>query len=763
MKLLKKIAPFAISALMIGATLGGAFALNIADWKTQFKSSNTAVVVGSMDNLDAGDVAAAFTLATDVGIDTSTSGGTVTGDSYKFEKTNDKLNLLDTLSGMKPTITDTQLKVVLADGTYTDDNGDDHKYTQKITMEDDLTLEHFSNDDYNDGVPSLGFDLASGTPILEYVLDFTDAPDYTEGALKTTTINMLGKTYYINALDDTPSITLLDSGTTKTIAQGQSANVNGKNVQVVGVYDNGDAYEAVLNVDGTETKALEEGDTQKLTGGIYVGVIDIRFDPKETGQSSVEVSIGSGEIVITDGDTVQINDKDVDGLTAVVDTGIGTTLESITLDWELDDDAQMSTGDELVLPGLESIKLMMSGMTEPTGEDIGIDVSSTRAELDVELASGEKTIPILDSDGADTWDYLGKKSNDASTLITAVSTGGGADTIDLEKDNYFVTTYVKDEEGESYYLKVTGFDDDDDTVTITDQIDTDNTCTIALNEECQFGSLGVDVKATTLDSAGETVTLTAAEDNYFDRLVTVEGALFYLPLDGDLGGATYPLVMAEEDNDGNIAPLAGATATFTYGFSDNDKASVKAVDASLWASEGDEMLSVDDDTDEGYIGSDLGTKITYNYGGDEDSAVVHYWGSEIYGNVYLAGSGATSGSSWSAVKDTETGMYKTQNIVIIGGTAVNSVAREFLGLDAATPVYGTESGWLDNTDVDAQGKGILWIKNSPYTEGAGKYAILVAGYVGSDTETTANFLDLKAGTLAKDKAVINTVTNAEEA
>jgi len=85
MKLLKKIAPFAISALMLGATLGSAAALNIADWKTQFTASTTAVVVGS-GVTDAGDIAAALHLAQAVGIDTTGGSSNVTGESYKFEK-----------------------------------------------------------------------------------------------------------------------------------------------------------------------------------------------------------------------------------------------------------------------------------------------------------------------------------------------------------------------------------------------------------------------------------------------------------------------------------------------------------------------------------------------------------------------------------------------------------------------------------------------------------------------------------------------------
>lgn len=101
MKLLKKIAPFAISALMLGATLGGAAALNIADWTTQFKNTNTAVVVGT-GVTDAGDIAAAMNVAKQVGIDTTST--SVSGENYPFAKTSDKLNVGNKLTDIRTNI-----------------------------------------------------------------------------------------------------------------------------------------------------------------------------------------------------------------------------------------------------------------------------------------------------------------------------------------------------------------------------------------------------------------------------------------------------------------------------------------------------------------------------------------------------------------------------------------------------------------------------------------------------------------------------------
>ncbi len=760
MKLLKKIAPLAIGVMIMAIPFTAA--LNIADWKGTFTSSTTAVVVGS-GNIGTDDMAAALTVAKAVGIDTTTP-SIVTGESYMFDKTNNHLNFGEGLDDIKATITDTQLPTVLADGIFTDeDQGDDFDYTQKIEIEGGIDLVHFSNDDYNDGEPTLGFELDDGATILTYTLDFVNNPEFSDEALDTTTIEMMGKIYYINDVADNET-TLLDSGTAATIVQGESMTIGGKVVQIVGVYDTGDGYETVLTVDGVETKALEEGDTQKL-GDNYVGIIDIRYDPKDSGKSSVKVSIGSGEILIQNGEEVEINGDAVDGLIGYINGGAdvieGTSdFESLTFEWTLDDDEFMATGDELVMPGLNSIKFMMSGMELPDSpEKIGIDVSSKKAQIKVELVSGEETLTLMESEAGATWDYLGAKKNSASTLVVEIDADAE---MNLSKDNYFFATYLDGEDAETYYLKVIAIDEEDG-VTIRDVIG-NGECTS--DEECDFGSLGVSFTIDDFDEDGENVTITAAENVYFDRLATVGGALFYLPnedtssdyyinLTNATDATTYDLYMFEQNEDGDVGE--GSNISFTYSFSDNDRATVSDVDTFAWASAGNEMLDIDDDTEEGYVESVLGTKVIYHTGGDENDADVTYYGEEVYGKVYLAGTGATSNegtTSWTAVRDSETTAYTSKNVIAIGGTAVNKVARKMLGLtDLDTPVYGREDAWATATGVDAIGKGILWIKPDVYT--SNKYAMLVAGYEGADTEKTANFLTL--GTLpASDKALLDT-------
>ncbi len=766
MKLLRKIAPFAISALMIGATLGSAAALNIADWKNEFTSGTTAVVVGT-GVTNVGDIAAALHLAQAVGIDTTGGSSSVTGESYKFEKTSNQLNLGENLSEIRGTLTSDHLPTILADGTYTDDNNDEFEFTQKITMAPtSFELKHFADKDYNAKEPTLGFHLAKNDAVLNYTLDFSEEPDCGTD-LQSTTLTIMGKDYYIsNSATDCGDITLLDSGETATVKEGETKTVGGKAVTVSYVGDTGNGYETSLTIDGKETNTLEEGDTYKIAGTTtYIGIKDIRYSSKESGTSSVILSVGKGKIYIENGETVQINDEDVDGLTGFL-TNSTCNLGGIILQWNVDDESFVTPTSEIVLPGFETAKIMMTGVTFPTGEEIILDNDGdTIAQLTVPIKGGDQVIPLLedtDTTPDGTFDVIGINEE---YLVTKAGTGQTIILNGTADQTYFVATYYDgDKDAESYYFSFsTSEESGTDYVTIKDET-TGDTCKKAGGNTCTFGEVELDIQ--TVDDTYEWFNVTAGDDVYFDRLFTEGGLWIYLPVNSTSAGigyinltanpVGYKLVMKEENEDGLLG--GGNTINATYNFTATDYyVQISAISAS-WS--GDDMFESTTDNYVGYVESKVATKVDWDKSGDVYTAMLTYYGEEVYGNAYIAGSTSSGGASWAAVQDSETSLYSGKNIVVIGGTAVNKVARKMLSLSEDTPVYGNEAGWLTNTNVDAAGKAILWLQANPYGT-SGKYALLVAGYEGADTEKAGNYLTLKGDTVAKDKIVIDTAAMIE--
>jgi len=763
MKLLKKIAPLAIIAMTAMLPLAGA--LNIANWKGTFTPSTTAVVVGS-GTIGTDDMAAALTVAKAVGIDTTTPGSVSGGESYLFEKGTKKLTLADgsnDLTDIRGTITKDQLPTTLGDLTYSDDNNDEFDYTQKVTMTAGLVETLFSNKDYNNKVPTLGMILNKGDGVLTYAMDFSSSPNCGDD-IKSTTFTIMGKDYYIIDADDhCATMSLLDSGQSVTLTEGDSKTVDGKTVSIGGVFQSGDAYEATVIVDGVETKALKIGNTYKLSDGTYIGIKDIRYSPKESGKSSVVISFGSGRIDLENaGHTVSINDETVKGL-AVTIGETDDTWDGLTFTWTAPERSFVAGDSSITMPGLGGLTLLTTGMTFPASpETISAVADGTDAfDIDVPMTYGDAEIPFLSStEGDGSWDQIGAAADDL--LITSA---GATVVLNMSaNDNHFVVSRIEGSDvttAESYYIEPTIDEDKDSNAYITLK-DVAGTTTKTLCSEvkqgdhCEFGN--IDLTVTAVNNDAQTATLTRGDaSTHFDRIYSMKGADIVLPtnLSAQLEeDGTYILNVTEANKDGDLN--AGESAFFTLGFDDSKEVSVTNVDGTALAGDGMLQTASGAKTYIGYLASDLGSKLDWDKSADMYTADMIYYGDQVYGSVYLAGAGTTTGSgtSWTAVKDSETSAFTGKNVIAIGGTAVNGVARKMLGLDVNTPVYGSDSAWATATGVDAIGKGILWIKPDVYTPG--KYVMLVAGYEGADTAKTANFLTISGSTIATDKQVLDT-------
>lgn len=92
--------------------------------------------------------------------------------------------------------------------------------------------------------------------------------------------------------------------------------------------------------------------------------------------------------------------------------------------------------------------------------------------------------------------------------------------------------------------------------------------------------------------------------------------------------------------------------------------------------------------------------------------------------------------------------YKTQNLIVVGGPAVNSIAAQLLNV--SFPSYGAASGIAANT-------AIVKVFQDKYA--TGKVAVLVAGYNAENTDAAA--LAIQSGKLAGNNATSVTLTGTD--
>jgi hypothetical protein len=229
---------------------------------------------------------------------------------------------------------------------------------------------------------------------------------------------------------------------------------------------------------------------------------------------------------------------------------------------------------------------------------------------------------------------------------------------------------------------------------------------------------------------------------------------------------SFWLFMDEEDKDDTI--IAGTEFNFTIDENSDDDLYVSEVcgagsggprNTKLTGAGG---LEVGDATGiyELYMnGSEVATRILHYTKPDKDSAEVYYptGDSETYAEVFLTDAdsslaGGDGGASIGVpILDTEISSAAGKNLVVVGGSCVNTVAADLLG--SSSPMCGAD--WESVTGV---GSGSFLIQTFERT--GGKVATLVAGYNAGDTQNAATALTTQTvDTTAGQKYTGSTATS----
>jgi len=771
----KKIASVIASTVMLSSTVALAAAAN---YPAPFVSSgvaDVAVVYGA--SALGTDMIAATDITTNLNSKLVVAGAatTMTGDSFKLAKSTNNFNLDEDLNDIYPTLDDGELSTVLASGVFWSDANEDFDYEQKIDL-GGAALGFWQDNDFNDEVPYIGFKLAAGDHILNYTLDFTDAVDCGDFGLvvdttttddcESTDLTMLGRTYYVIKTDSTVNgveLTLLDSANSATITDGETSalTVSGTSYDVGIVFVDSD--EVILDVNGEQTNKLKEGDVFKVGTDLYLGVKTVLYNEKESGVSKVEISLGSGKIVLENKQEIQFNGEDISDITdpeSIVKayiTNTTTELNKIVLEWNMNDDAWINAGSELLLPGFETIKLSMGSFVEADKEVTSIEADGdTSLKLSTKVADGDVSLNIL---YANTTGFIGLGKDSDSLLATSATNALTFDSDDVE---WFVASILDGDEAESYVLRVKSIDDGTDglknTTIIESVVTGDQVLELDLAEKDDLGDIPIEFTLTAANEITGVVTLTLTAPATFDKIYTADGMKIQLPvvsvtpstadgkinINGTSSPATFTMNVTEEDEDGDIN--VGSSLYVGLGLNTNGEAQVASVETLL-----DYETEDGSNVYEGYLESKLATKTIFDTDGDQDMLDIEYNGVEAYADVFVSEAGAAivteGGASILPVPDTESTSAK--NLVVVGGSCINTVAATLLG------------GALCGADFEAAtkvGAGSFLI--ATYAYGTDGVATLVAGYNAGDTTNAAKYLTTQVVDTTVGKKYIGTTATS---
>ncbi|RLE58448.1 MAG: hypothetical protein DRJ35_07870, partial [Thermoprotei archaeon] len=754
-------------------------------------AANVAIVVGSNAALSdavaatsiSSDLASALAAQTATGGSTSTT--TVSGEAKAVETSSQPLYLGDYMNGTKETFSKDQLPTVLASGKVTDDDGKEYTYELKLDVPNTKVIYGETPDNLAEPVVYVDFD---GTSInYDFKIIFPTAVNTTK--LTDEAITLFGKDYVFSGSTSdltTSKVVLFEKSTPVTINDGESTEVEGHTISVAVE----DQNTATITVDGV-SESKTEGWSGKINGvDIYVKNV---VGPNVAGSSRlVELYLNSNKLTLENGQEVTIGSEDIDGTSVSFTTSSGKVSEiDITVTpYSLDDSIKyLKKGDTFTDPVFGSVKFELVSLTpeleadardyivlRPSGEKKASIKFTNKAgkeyELDILRPSnvplnatyGQMLNGTAQGNGYGTWTYNATELGVGDNYDLIVSTN-----TDINESDYFITCSNE----YTQIWKVKDIDVNDGEVRVEDQGSGSSSVTVTLSGST-VGSTGT---LSLADGSSATLNLTnngtaptiAVTDDACSYLYTKNGAKIYLGYANAPSSNLSQIIIEEETeyNGGSFTDNAGntlgknITIRFTYYPTGRSGKDMELKTVTIGGTENSDYWSDDVGDYDYYYLTKYGTFVKRTGDTDkqveiyypEDAAKVGFYIGEVSATISTTNATTTSGTAAKlgsvTVYDTEVSSVADKNLIVVGGSCVNSVAAELLG--------GAFCG-ADFTAATGIGAGEALIKSFDRN---GKVALLVAGYNAADTTNAAKYLinvgvDTTVGTAMK-------VTSATEA
>ena len=302
----------------------------------------------------------------------------------------------------------------------------------------------------------------------------------------------------------------------------------------------------------------------------------------------------------------------------------------------------------------------------------------------------------------------------------------------------FLVTLTKPDisDCKTIYYEVTDIDFDDLEVEISDLIGAGSQV-FDMGEEKEFE--GGDITVKLLDVNGTTnayfnfTTTSTSGILGSNTAISEKGLVINLPesvtIAEDVDMAYLNFTEADEKD--NINAGVQFNATIVLSSTTSGKLHVGGDDV--------DKQEVSSDHDKGYVASELATMVELDSSGTENDYVITYFGEEVTTDVFVASADAEIVSEGIAqvmvVKDTEVSSVATKNLIVVGGSCINSAAATLVG----GPYCG--AAWTTATGI---GSGQFLIKAYASSSLTSEMALLVAGYEVADTTNAATYLTTKA-------------------
>ncbi len=674
----------------------------------------------------------------------------------------------------------------LQGGTYaTGDN--EYDYEQFLYFDSADTQNEIVKYSENDADTTADFlYVKNAAQIAKYKLGFTsqaqsdvtdaDGTVVSTGAylddFENTQITMLGKALDVvmarrvsSAKEDSVKLVLMTGSTRDTITEGEEKTytLEGKDYKVKAIYT--DLDEVKFTVNGEATDKLKVGESKKLSDGREIGVSEILYQDYAGGVHSATFFLGANKMELRDDeiqdDTVSDHDlivgtTEIDGAHVIIkgtDDNSTVKLTSIEINMTADDDYWVpangklssviaANADEEEVLFTQNWDVEYMGLTTEDTHSIKLDTSGDRRYVLSFYDGGNNKVDMPLAYAVAQYNLSMGEEASSKALVLAETTA-------IAKDDYFVITGgTAAGDKKSFVLQYKGADDLDKSSPKLKFKNLGNGETLEYSAATtdpratlNLGGYSFDVKNASDTALADDWTIFVEMNDDGDTLegtnVLIEdyfGAQFTVAL-GGLGNSTTEdqlNVTIETPNTDDYDTEAPMPLVLRVTSDNNIE-----VSSSLGAPSGttNSLLKPEGESDVAYGYTTMGGKVTWKTPSSAPETLEYgYPKSQVLPQVYVTSGAVTSTSSAGGVAtavavvdatklDSEIADATAQNLLVIGGPCVNSVAASLLG-NPATCTEGFTAGKAR----------IKLFENS------GKVAMLVAGYTGEDTRTAGRIV-----------------------
>ncbi len=526
--IVRKAAVLGSTGVMVAATMAGALAYDLADYPAQFISDGVfdgTIVVGeraaTADVVGSIDIAASLQASSTSEVDVpGVSGKTeLKSEGYKLETGSDQLELREPIGDVVDTVSEYELPG-LKSGRITTSEGDT-EYFQYLRFKDgnnlqDMAVNFVQNDD-NDMDMYLVVDETM--PFMEWEIQFPEGFESGRDSngdlddLEDETFNILGTDYtVVRATVDADgtdfNMVLMGGSIADTLREGETRtySIDGVDYEVTLVFvsdPNSGTVETKFSVNGELTQALNEGETDTLSGGLQIGIRDILVNAREgvvsffLGADKVEMSDTNVNDTDTFQGTIEINNENINDGDLEVQAAFtsGTTKFEITdIKYRLKMDAE-SSSIQYLPPGhgvrefmrrpqsmiSDSLDLYFSGLADIQTTPIELNArGDDRYELSFTNIQGrEYRVPYVSNEDG-VWKF--GDDNDAFVFVE----GDSFTDYVIGDNDYFVVSNTRSsndrDKSVTNALRYEDYDNTDFTLDFTD-LSTDSTVSVPVSDD----------------------------------------------------------------------------------------------------------------------------------------------------------------------------------------------------------------------------------------------------------------------------------------